>query len=273
MSSAIHQTLTTAMSRILRALARVLIRNGVAYGTFAELAKKAYVDVAFEAPAPDGKRQTISRVAAVTGLTRKEVSRLRDLDQPDDLGAEERYNRAVRVITGWVNDPAFQDGDGSPAELPMDGGASSFAELARRHSGDMPPQAMLQALAEAGCAEQRDNRVRLLKRAYVPGTDPVNGLHILGTDAAELIDTINHNLVAEPGARRFQRKVSSEVLPAHHIPDLNALVAERGQDFLEDLSRWLDQREADPDAPETDLRRVSVGLYFFQNPTSGGNDS
>ena len=66
MSESIQLVLANAILTLLKPLVRILLRNGVAYGSFAELAKKTYVDVAFEELAPPGKKQTISRVSALT---------------------------------------------------------------------------------------------------------------------------------------------------------------------------------------------------------------
>lgn len=95
--------LRTPVYAIARALVRILLRNGVAYGTFVEWARKAYVDIAFEQQ-QGTKRPTISCVSTVTGLTRKEVKRLRELGEIGESDKASSYNRAVRVLGGWLND-------------------------------------------------------------------------------------------------------------------------------------------------------------------------
>ena len=89
---------------MLRPLVRILIRNGVAYGALAEVAREVYVDVAFEDFKPEGKKPTVSRVSALTGLSRKEVKRLHELEVSDAESSQQRYSRAVRVVSGWMND-------------------------------------------------------------------------------------------------------------------------------------------------------------------------
>jgi len=42
----LKQGLLAAYRRLMRPLVRILIRNGVAYGEFAEIAKEVYIDVA-----------------------------------------------------------------------------------------------------------------------------------------------------------------------------------------------------------------------------------
>ena len=61
-------------------LVRTLLRNGISYGEFDQVARKYFVDVAYRDLAPAGKKQTVSNVAILTGLNRKEVKKLSELD-------------------------------------------------------------------------------------------------------------------------------------------------------------------------------------------------
>ena len=119
MSKSLNTALRAAILRLLRPLAAVLLRHGMPYGVFAELARKAYVEEAF-AQAGAGKRPTVSSVSALTGLTRKETKRLRELDIVEQEGSSQRYSRAIRVVSGWTSDPRFLTANGEPAVLPMD---------------------------------------------------------------------------------------------------------------------------------------------------------
>ena len=268
MNESIRQTLSLAILSILRPLVRILLRNGVAYGSFAELAKKIYVDVAFEEFAPEGKKQTISRVSALTGLTRKEAKRLHELEHADSRRSEQRYNRAVRVISGWVNDSEFHDALGQPENLTIEGSKTSFAALVRKYSGDVPTQSMLSVLILASAIEKIGDRVRLIQRAYVPGKDPADKLSILGTDTAELISTIDHNLVSDEGSLRFQRKVSNHHVQAGTVPEFQALSARKAQQLLEQLDFWLSEHEVAEVGKDADQERyVSLGIYYYESST------
>ena len=271
MTESAGNALSSALLTLLRPLVRILLRNGIAFGTFAELAKKTYVDVAFEEFSVPGKKQTISRVSVLTGLTRKETRRLHDLEGPDDLGAHQRYNRAVRVISGWVNDPRYHDNRGKPANLALEGASGSFADLVRRYSGDMPTQAMLEVLLSAGSVARDGDRVQLVRHAYVPGQDPVDKIHILGTDVAELAGTIDHNLTAEPAALRLQRKVSNDRVDPQALAAFRALAAGRAQALLEELDRWLAEHETQ-DNDTTRGRYVSLGIYYYEQNNTEEND-
>jgi len=265
MSEKTQQALSLAALSILRPLVRILLRNGVAFGSFADLAKKVYVDVAFEEFAPDTKKQTISRVSALTGLTRKEAKRLHELEHTDSQRSEQRYNRAVRVISGWVNDKEFHDALGQPESLPIEGAKASFSALVRKYSGDVPTQSMLSVLISASAIEKTGDRVRLIQRAYVPGKDPADKLSILGTDTAELISTIDHNLVNGEKGLRFQRKVSNHHIQADAVPEFQLLSSQKAQQLLEQFDAWLSDHEVDSEKRDSDQGDyVSLGIYYYE---------
>ena len=92
-----RRALRGALEQLLRPLCRLLLRHSVSFNAFADMAKRVYVDVALKDFSLPGKKPTESRVAVLSGLTRKEVHRI--LADPVLDGAEgfERYNRATRV--------------------------------------------------------------------------------------------------------------------------------------------------------------------------------
>jgi len=258
--------LAAAVFRVLRALARILLRYGVSFQAFSDLAKRAYVEAARDDFAIPGRKSTTSRIAVLTGLSRKEIQRLTDTEAASDAEALEHYNRAARVVAGWVRDQDFRDEDGQPRALPQEGGDLSFVELVRRYSGDIPPRAVLDELLRVGTVERDDNgRVRLLAHAYIPRRSDSDKLAILGTDVSELIDTIDHNL-GESGAPRFQRKVMYDNLPLEAVEKFRELSSARAQALMEYLDSWLSQHDRDenPASQGEGRMRAGLGIYYFE---------
>jgi hypothetical protein len=278
MNTTANRALTAALIRLLRPLVRLLLRYGVSYQAFADLARWAYVDVASREFAIPGRKQTVSRVSVLTGLNRKEVSRLQATEQPDDTVAEQRHNRATRVINGWLRDPRFQDETGHPAALPFEGGGErpGITDLVRAHSGDMPPRAVVDELERTGAVQaDEDERYHLAAEGYVPGGE-VEKLHILGSDVAELVATIDYNLHTETGEPHFQRKVAYNNLPAEALPALRELAAERSGELLLELNEWLAARDrdtADGESDDGDRHRAGLAIYYFEDPDDAPRDS
>lgn len=263
------KVLSAAVIRILKPLVRILLRHGVSFNTFADLAKWAYIDVATREFAIAGRKQTTSRVSILTGLSRKEVKRVRQLSHPEDQASAEKYNRAARVIAAWQREPEFIDPDGQPAALPMRGRKASFNELVRRFSGDIPARAIKDELLRVGAIEElADGRVRLLARAYIPKRSEKDKIHILGTDVSFLISTIDHNLQNNNAEPFFQRKVAYDNLPQEILAQFRRMAAQKAQNLLEKLDKWLAQhdRDTNPEITGTGRHRAGVGIYYFEEP-------
>lgn len=259
--------LREAVLRILTPLVRILLRNGISHGTLSDMAREVFVQVAIEDFAIDKRKQSISRIAVLTGLTRKAIKEI--MEQPSGMSAEqaESYNRASRVIAGWRRDPEFQNERGLPDDLPFKGESASFSALVRKYSGDIPPRAVFDELerTQAVC-KLPDGRIQLLVRAYLPAADKAMKEHILGTDVGHLIATIGHNLEAEPDQAFFQRKVAYDNLPLEALEPFRRLSAKQSQALLERLDRHLSRQDRDNRAQVEGTGRYAagVGIYYFE---------
>ena len=267
MENTINNIISENVLKILRPLIRVMIRNGVSSGYFEELVRKAYVDEAFAIGEKSQLKTTISSISAQTGLSRKEVKRLHELKASHNIETEQKYNRAIRVISGWTNNSAYTDSQGNAKELALDGENISFATLVKQFSGDIPTKAMLDLLLAAQCVVVEDNHVILVKHAYVPGKDSKEIIRILGTDTNELLNTIDHNLTAEETEKRYQRKVSSAALDVNELEQFKDFSAMKSQALLEELDTWLSQHEINPE--DENARYVSLGIYYYQKEVTG----
>ena len=274
-AAATSTALKQAVASLLRPLFRVLLRQWMSYGEFEAIARRVFVDVAMTEFTIDGRKPSISRAAVLSGLTRREVQHL--LSEPIEAATEtgERFNRAVRVLNGWLRehpgaDPAAEAA-ATPPPLEIEG-AGGFAELVRRHAGDVPVRAVLDELLRAGAVQQRDDgRVELAQRGYVPQHSLVDKLDMLGHDAADLIATVHHNLEHGETDPRFQRKLMYHAVPLTLLPAFRKLSAQHSQALLERLDRWLQEHQpaGGSDAvlrAGTPCARVGVGIYHFQEP-------
>jgi hypothetical protein len=262
----VTQALTAAAERMLKPLVRVLLRNGIPYRAFADIARQVYVEVAEKEFALPGRAQTVSRISTITGLTRKEVTRTQARETPDEGEGSWTQNRAARVIGGWVRDKAYHDRKGRPADLPMEGEKGSFAALVRGFSGDIPARTIAEELARVGAIELLpDGKARLLTRAYIPRGDQAEKIAILGMEVADLIRTIDHNLTSAPGEAYFQRRVSYNNIPRELLPGLTKKLSRKAQACLESLDRELAAADRDSSAAKGSGRvRTGIGIYYFE---------
>jgi hypothetical protein len=260
---ALEQQLLEAVQRILQPLVRILLRNGIPSDALTELVRKVYVDVAERDFTLEGKRQTNARISVITGLNRKEVARLRGAEPLSEEGRT-RWNRAATVLGAWYRDPEFLDRKGDPLDLPFEDGEPSFVGLVRKYSGDMQPWAVADELLRVDAIEEVDGRLRMTTRGYVPSNDPEAVIsEILGLDTAELIETIDHNLQAGPDDKLFQLKVLATNMRAEDVAAFNDYSRRLARPVIDELSRWLAERDLGGDWSGDD-ERFALGLGIFQ---------
>lgn len=168
-----RRTLLLFAETILRPVIRMLLRFGLSYPEFNQIARKLFVDVAMQEPEfriPRRRRQYKSRVALLTALSRKEVLRLLEAKRPVDDAELQQSNRAARVLEGWLHDSRFLNERGEPLPLPFKAadGRRSFSVLVADYSGDIPPRAIFdELLATNTCTAFGDDDIRVVRHQYV----------------------------------------------------------------------------------------------------------
>jgi hypothetical protein len=274
-----NQILYLAVSRLLRPLVKILMHHGVSHAEFADIAKRVFVETALEDFQIEGRKQTISRVAMLTGIQRKEVSRLRQLGILDHSESDAAYNRAVRVASGWCRDTRFTQGEGIPRPLPFEGEAS-FSLLAKTYSGDIPARAVLDELIRVGTVSRNENEEICLvnQSGHVPHADKEAQFSIMGNAGRDLIETLFHNFEASPQETRLQLTVAYNNLPAHAVRRFQHVSHEDSVALLKKFDNWLakEDRDADGDAPIEDGRfRAGIGIYYFEEtvPNNSNEES
>lgn len=268
MTDAVRLGLLSAYRKLLQPLVRILIRNGVSFSELAEILKNVFVEVAerdFSLPA---RKISQSRIAILTGLTRKEVAKQVSIDGA--LVLEGNLNRVTRVLMGWHTDPAFTGPYGMPLELPFESNAGSdFVALVRKYSGDMAPRAMLDELLHVGAVEQLvTGSFKVLMRAYMPESLHPDALQRLGDVVRDFINTVEFNTKRGHGLGRFERVViAEEGLREDLMPAFDALIRTKGQNLLVELDNWLSAQDLTVTAKNRGAKRVKtgVGIYHFIN--------
>jgi hypothetical protein len=266
----LRSALFNACLRLLRPLARILLRHGLSTYDFTRIANIAFVRAARDILREQGKPLSFSRVSTITGLHRHVVS---DIVNSADVGSSEatvnkdyRRNRLARVLSGWYESPEFTDGDGRPLLLSVDGPEPSFASLVRAFSGDIYPRIILDELLEAGAAKMlKDGSVRAVTRRYTTGGAEPAAIEHLGSTIYDHLATLEHNLATPVDARLYDDSVVSVHLDRAALPLFRRLLKQRGSAFLEDIEGWVTEHER-PDTPDAVRAGVMVQMFVETEP-------
>jgi hypothetical protein len=213
----------------------------------------------------------VSRTAILTGLSRREVRRQRQLLSKSHATLSGYVSKASVVLSAWHLDPDFLDKTGRPALLRLKGPGKTFAALLERAGGaDVQPSTLLKELVNAGAVRTRtDGRLEAVKRDYIPHSMDEALIRLWGTVIADVASTYVQNLAParKSAARRFERSAVNDQIPVSAVADFVKLLDQEGQAFLERMDKWLtaqQQKQLGGRGPESTVR-LGVGMYHIQD--------
>ncbi len=262
----------TVRARLLRAcysfmlpVARFLLRNGVSYREFEHVSRLAFVEVASTEYGLRGRPTNISRVAAMTGIGRKEVSRLRRRSAEYAESPRVDLSPLSDVLHRWHTDPAFLDAKGQPKPLSYQGRRSSFAALVKVCGGDLPPGAVRFELVRCGAVIEKPKRfLQAVRRTVIQSGQDERLISSMVFNLRSLASTIAFNSVDPPRGDlgRIERFCESDPLSEHAIATNRPMLRERIQRFITGIDDMF--ADTKPKALEAG-RRVGVGVFYYED--------
>lgn len=264
-----QKKISNAILIMLRPLARILLRCGIGFREFSELSKIAFVDVASQEYGIRGRPTNISRVAVMTGLTRKEVRRVRDTIDQGEPVAEIKTTPLAHVLRRWHSEAEFTDANGRPLPLDFDGDGATFTRLVRLFGGDIPPGAMRTEFKRVGAVEESDGKLHAKKRIARPEGMDDRIITCLLHGAYPLLSTIANNLSKEPGVDTWPQ-LTAWSKPIRKSDSVRLLRISR--DRLEEVAASFDDLflayeslyVSDSSARADEATSIAVGLFYFE---------
>jgi len=278
MNDGIQTRMLGSLYACLVPIARILLRYGVTYRQFAEIGKAAFVREAFAEIDERGRKANGSRVSVKTGLSRKEVRRLRDKVLKVAGGVERAHadhsGPPARVLHAWHSDARFLDPDGLPLALRFDGDGSSFSSLVRSVAGDVPPGAVRAELKWAfAIAETSDGRVVPTKRYYVPSNVDEKAITVMSGMLFPLAAGIDHNARPSRTTDGFiQRFAYSDGLSPESVPAFREWSRREAVTFIESVDDWLADNESLGKSVRHSGRGLpliaGIGVFYYEGPVA-----
>jgi len=273
MQEKLKQQVLNTFLLVMRPIVRILLRYGIGYREFVEVVKTAYVDVASSDFGLRGRPTNISRVAVMTGLTRKEVKRLRDKIASGDLIIAVKTTPLADVLHHWHAQSEFTDADGSPARLPFSGEDGSFTSLVKAHGGDVPAGAMRTEMKRVGVVrEDSSGNLELMDRTFRPDSDHEGLIAVLVHGAYALLSNIAHNTdptrIEGTWANRF---AYTQSLRKDDSGQLRRITKNRIAEFAESIDDIFMAYEAmsEEKSESDDQHAVAVGVFYFEEQDDG----
>ena len=255
--------LMAAMRELLQPLAELAVGQGVLYATVEELLKTAFVAAARNAHGMASSDRVVSRISTVTGLNRREVTRL---TQTDTSSLQPKASPATRVFTRWLSDPGLKNEQGDPRSLPRQGMAPSFETLAQSVTRDVHPRSLLDELCRLGLATIDGETVHVASRTFVPKGDTARMLGFMGSNVGDHMRAAIANVTADKPPH-FEQAVFADDLSQVSLETVRELVRTQWQALLAGAVPTLQKLiDADQAAGRPQDQRVRIGLFSYTEP-------
>jgi Family of unknown function (DUF6502) len=252
--------------RLLRPLARLLLRNGVGYPAFATAMKKVFLEAASDELQSSGKKTTDSALSLLSGVHRRDVRNLGRLAEPDagTDALDSPMSMASQVVARWLGDVDCLDDEGQPRPLPRTGAAPSFDNLVSGISSDVRPRAVLDELVRLGMAEESANEVRLLAPGFVPRQGFAEMTKLLQDNLHDHVAAASLNL---DGSHNYlEQSVFVDQLSIESTRQLHATAAKAWRQAFKTVLREAQARYDHDQAhtpPAQRIHRARFGSYFY----------
>jgi len=253
---------------MLRPIVRLCFRRSLQLNDVIGLLKEVFVEAAKEELKNSGETPSLSRLSVMTGVHRKDVTRLEragDVSRTPD-------NLIARIMVQWQHDPRFSTKGGKPRALTSEGRESEFAELVRSVNGeDVSPYAVLHEMERLGAVDRGPQGLSLVWRDFVPGADVRSGLEMLASDTVDLGQAVEENLFnpSTPQKNLHLKTEFDNILP-DAVSEIRAWILQEGSLFHRRVRDFLARydRNITPALKGSGGRcRVVLGTFSLTTPT------
>lgn len=248
-------------------LVRLLLRNGVAFAEFSSMVRNLYVEVADKEFRLDGRKQSLARIAILTGITRREVKKILDTPEGQSANTAEQ-NRAARVFYGWLHDQEFLSHNKVPKALSIaTSGPGTFDALVKKYSGDMPSRAVMDELQRVGAvSKDASGLLSMTSTGYVPSAGNPELLATASVSVGDLIRTIDHNDQSTSENTFLQLAVTYDNISALDSEQFRNISRDRCKKLLLELDQLLgeEDRDRNPHLGGEGRLRTGISMFYFE---------
>lgn len=262
-----RKSVLNSFQLVLRPIVKILLRYGIGFNEFAEAVKTAYVDVGSSDFGIRGRPTNISRVAVMTGLTRKEVRRLRTKIESGEDSVAVKSTPLTEILHRWHAEDEFLDPQGRPATLPFAGATGSFSSLVKKFGGDVPAGAMRAELKRVGSIDENaDGELTVKLRSFWPSDQTQKLESALVHHVYPLLCSVSHN--TDPANEKdliAQLAAYSVNISAEDRPRLRRMCSDRLTDIAESFDDLFIAYESRGNESTSETKSpVMVGLFYFE---------
>jgi Family of unknown function (DUF6502) len=263
--------IANALKHVFRPFVKLMLANNLSYTFAIDLIKTLFVEVADQDFAIDDKRQTDSRISLMSGVHRKDVRRLRELQPNVEDVMPGNVSLGSQLIALWNANPAYTDKEGIPKPLPRfasDNADASFESMVRSLSTDIHPRAVLDEWLRLGVAKLDENNfVHLTTDMFITQEGFDEKVFYFGHNLHDHAAAAVSNVVGQrPGF--FERCVHYDELSQQSVMAIADFAQKQGMKALRGVNAVADEAATSDKSANNANMRMTYGVYFYAEPMS-----
>ena len=254
---------------MLRPIVRLCLRYGLGIQDLLEAMKIVLVGVAQEELERAQEKVNVSRLSVVTGLHRRDVSRIMD-----DFGAPtESVNLVSRVVTHWENSDEYLTKGGKAKTLSYEGEASEFSKLVKQVTKDIHFKGVLLQLERLNMVEKTSHGLRLSAGAHDVRKDMEKGYHVLSQDLEDLSMTVEGNISLDEELPNLHARTEFDNIFVESLPEIRQWLLKEGSAFHQRARTFLSQFDRDVNPHIRKEAGQKVVMTSFSRVVESGNEN
>jgi hypothetical protein len=256
-------------AKILKPLSELALIAGISVPELNSILRESAIRGVAAQQINDASRINISGIAAMTGISRSEISRTLKSSPREFHTVPFSQPLTNTILRAWYCDPRFLTARRQPRDLRMYGSGSTFESLVKRYGRGIPTRAIFDELVRIGAIGMRGSQKIFLKRSAVIGQRlAVRGLSAISTAVTELF---NSTLTSEShsAASSFIERITGKVVGSNAAPVLRVKSLANAQTILNRLQEALARKEEVAASDSNAIAKVSVTVVHIAQRKKG----
>lgn len=259
-----QQALLAVLEMLLNPLATLCLGKGVSIQALEQVMRRAFVQAAMKNCDGGNRARLTSRISAMTGLTRREVSRL----QLEGAAAQPQTRTiATDVLTSWASLSEYVNKNGMPIRLPRTGESPSFEALAASITKDVHPKSILADMLRLGLVShnEKNDTVAVVDAIFVPRSDWPQMVGFIGVNVGDHLKASVEN-VLQGGDQHFEQALLADELSQVSLEAAKSMITAQWRNLLTQLGPRLQAlMDQDKEHGRPQNKQLRIGLFSYMS--------
>lgn len=263
-----NESLISMCTKLLLPIVRFCLRRGLKIQEMHEALKHALVIAAREELNEIGADSNTSKIAAITGIHRRDVNRLGEQPTPKSGS----INILAKVLGQWEHDKRFSQ-RGAMKPLAVSGKKGSFYELVESVSRDLNPGTILAELQRLGFVRDEQGKIVPQVAAFAhKRTSLEDGARMLSYHVRGLCEAVDRNITERLEVPHLHVATSYDNICIDKLVEIKAWLLQEGSAFHKRIREYLAAFDKDINPSLGQSRgggRVTVGTFGLTEESKG----